>query len=293
MLQLIAIKTKSNVYISTDIKHIRGYGVNYIKDYIFDGEKPQQTFRENWYELNKIPTTIKKFIPAKKLIKYWKLKEGYFSTEKLPETINVEYDITYEDEQNDYLHVSALYEPVYNIIEECYENIPFEISIIQEFEGEFKFIEQQYKVEYDFLSTLNTHPAILELKPCKLSCAESYKIIRDHVKANIDLKVSRIRSDYDFCFGVEKVIPVEPKPYQVTVGTGKRAKTNTKYRLNREITVFECAPKSYQSYTVVKPFEGSSYQNMLDNINNYLEDIMAEINKPLIDCPHCKGMGVI
>jgi hypothetical protein len=30
-----------------------------------------------------------------------------------------------------------------------------------------------------------------------------------------------------------------------------------------------------------------------DKIDKYLNDLITEINKPLIDCPHCKGLGVV
>jgi hypothetical protein len=67
----------------------------------------------------------------------------------------------------------------------------------------------------------------------------------------------------------------------------------TRYRLNRRVQVFEMAPKPYQKYTVIKPFEGTSYENMMESVETYLSDLIEEINKPLVDCPNCNGMGVI
>ena len=53
------------------------------------------------------------------------------------------------------------------------------------------------------------------------------------------------------------------------------------------------APKPYQSYTVIEPIEGEKYQDLEKNIDDYLTKLITYINEPLVDCPHCKGRGVI
>jgi len=43
----------------------------------------------------------------------------------------------------------------------------------------------------------------------------------------------------------------------------------------------------------IKEFEGNNIEDSHQNIEKYLKELMAHINKPIKDCPHCKGMGVL
>jgi hypothetical protein len=52
-------------------------------------------------------------------------------------------------------------------------------------------------------------------------------------------------------------------------------------------------PSPRDGYTIVTPFKGNSLQDLKNNIDTYLTSLITEINKPLVDCPHCKGLGVI
>lgn len=56
--------------------------------------------------------------------------------------------------------------------------------------------------------------------------------------------------------------------------------------------VYEIAPKEYQSYPVIEPFNGNGEDDLKQNIQTYLNEIMIKINEPLIECEHCKGLGV-
>ena len=78
-------------------------------------------------------------------------------------------------------------------------------------------------------------------------------------------------------------------------GTKKKPKYETRYRKSREVEVFNMtsAKDKYNNYTIIKGFEGNSEEDLKNKIDTYLEELMAIINEPLHDCPHCKGMGVI
>lgn len=292
-MSLVAIKTKSAVYISKNAGNKDFF--TFPNGYLFDGQEARKTFESNWYELDKLPTKVECIVKGGTYIKHWTLKEGYISSESFPMIIDVQYDITDKyDEDNEYLEISALYEKVIEKTEDTRKEVEFTVDVIEEFEGEWKFVEKPYKAEYGLLDKITVHPAFLQDKPCKLSMAESYTIIRNYVKENINLKVARITSDYDFCLTVTKYINLnEPEPYKETVGTGKRAKVVVKFRDTRPIKVLEVAPKPYQNYPVVVPFEGTSYENMMENIEKYLKNLIDEINEPMYDCPCCKGKGVV
>jgi excinuclease UvrABC ATPase subunit len=97
---------------------------------------------------------------------------------------------------------------------------------------------------------------------------------------------------------VSKLIELhDPESYKVNVNQYKRRapKYETRYRKTREVKVFEMThdEKCYGNYTVIKGFSANSQAELAAVIDNYLDDLMKTINEPLVDCPHCKGMGVI
>jgi hypothetical protein len=270
-----------------------------MKAYLFDGEEAIETFNPNWVQISKIPTNISRKIPGGKKRSHWVLKEGFVESENLPPMIHDTCDIT--DEDHLYCNISGCYEQVIINHPESLEDIPFEISIVEEIKGEFKFVEQPFTVTYNLLDTLNTRPAMLQEKPCKLSSQDSYNIIRQHVKENINPKVAKISSDYDFCLTVEKVIPLavpEAYNYNVNSGTKKKEKLETRYRNTRSVVVLKTAPRRqrdgvYQGYPETPGFQGESYSDMMDNIEKYLTKLIIEINRPYVECEHCQGRGVI
>jgi hypothetical protein len=306
-LRLIAIQTKVCVYISSNIEDNTWNRQYYnLANLMFDGEKPKSTYRIDWFEVSKVPSKVENFVPAKETNKRWNLKSGF------PETINTPWYLEYgTDEEefddrgflHDYYEFYPLYELKFDLTEPSHEEIPFEITVIAE-EDEFKIIKEDFKVEYNLLDQINTHPVMLNTKPCKLSSEQSYKIIRMYLLENIDQTVAKM-VDYDFCLTVTKFIPLAvPEEYDVDVNYDlfskkqKKPKYETRYRVKRDLQVFETAPNRprdgvYKGYTRTKEFEGKNYEDMLKNIQTYLDNLIKEINRPLVDCPHCKGYGVI
>ena len=62
-----------------------------------------------------------------------------------------------------------------------------------------------------------------------------------------------------------------------------------------EIEIFEMTHtgKNYSGYTPIQPITANSQQELKDKIDNYLEELMAYINEPLIECEHCRGLGYV
>ena len=58
VLQLIAIKTKTCVYISADLSNKSWVNYPNISDLLFDGKQPLSTFKSQWFEIAKLPTKI-------------------------------------------------------------------------------------------------------------------------------------------------------------------------------------------------------------------------------------------
>lgn len=289
-LKLVMIKTKTNSYISDNIKN-EGYHHTELSKLVIDGEQLESTYNKDWFKVKDVPTKIEKMKPAQKINQRYELKEGYPESELTPKIVQTSdfYD-KYED-------VSGLYTYKYDEVEGGLEEIEFEVNVIEELDVEFEMKRVDYKPEYNFLDKLETHPILLPSKPCKLTHKQSYDIIRNHIKHNIDSKYARVTSDYDFCLTVKKVIELyEPQSYQVNLNAGhsrRKPKYETRFKINKELTIFEVAPKVYNEYTVVTPFTGDNYDDLLNNIEKYLNELMSKINEPLKECECCKGNGVI
>jgi len=63
----------------------------------------------------------------------------------------------------------------------------------------------------------------------------------------------------------------------------------------REAKIFEMthAESNYKGYTPIQGFEADNEAMLKEQIDNYLADLMDKINEPLVECPYCKGRGVI
>lgn len=291
-LKLVAIKTNSKVFISDNING-DGYFHTRLDNYYYDGEKPKETYNKNWFEFTSIPTKIEKKLPEKEINQRYELKEGFQETELTPKVINV----SYIDEDSDFYEVKGLYDYKYETQDVGFEEVPFEITVAEEINGEFEIVKMEHEPKYSLLDRITTHPVLLPTKPCYLTKEESYRIIRNHVKANINPKYARVTSDYDFCFTVEKVIELH-KVHEYTVDVNamhsrRKPKYEKRYQTARSVKIYEVAPKSYQSYPIVEPFSGKDYEDLKNNIDTFLHNLMEMINEPVTECEHCKGRGVI
>jgi hypothetical protein len=292
ILKLVAIKTKNKILISDNING-ESYFHTKLSNYLYDGEKPNKTYHKDWFEFKTIPTKIEKQLPARKINQRYELKNGFQETDLTPKVINK----SYIDEDSDFYEVKGLYDFKYETEEAGFESIPFEITIAEEIDGEFEIVKMEHTPKYNLLDRITTHPVLLQTKPCYLTNEESYKIIRNHVKVNINPKYAKITSDYDFCFTVEKVIELH-KTYEYTVNVNanysrRKPKYEKRYNITRTVRVYQVAPKTYDGYPIVEPFSGKDYDDLKKNIDEFLHNLMEMINEPVVECEHCKGRGVI
>jgi hypothetical protein len=271
---------------------------------LFDGQKAVPTNKKGWFELSKLPQKVEKIIkPSSKLVGF-KLKDGFPPSEKLPEKVDPEFfdDIEGDDGEIHYKNeeIMGLYEQIREEQPEYKEQIEFEISTIAHKNSNWQFVPAPQNVQHYLLDEILNHPDLLQDEKCFLTSEESYKRIREFVNTNINPQVAYVSSDYNFHFAVSKRIPLhEKEKYQRNVKPfAKRPKYVDDYRTNREVKVYEIAPTqkevlSYKGSCLAPKFEGDSYEDLEAKISEYLQDLIAKINEPLKDCPHCKGKGVI
>jgi hypothetical protein len=323
MINIIAVKTKKGYYLTDGTNN--SYSVPKLKNTYINGELSIPTFHKNWFF---VPDEIK-MVQQKQSqpsINYrYELIDPTMESDKIP--LRLEKDVaTYEDNfdyetcwYDDYKHLASLYRLKYDIQPEILVDVEYNFEIllelddIQEFNGfAYPVPKTQYKsdglinitekdVRYQLLDQILFPDIVLPSRPCEMTSEQMYKIVRQYIKENINLKYSRITSDYEFCFTVEKVIGLaEPytSKYEITKSNGKSyrpPKYNTNYVKNRTIKVFEMtySPKNYQGYTPISSMIGENADDLKEKIDRYCKEIIDEINKPLVDCPHCKGQGVI
>lgn len=145
---------------------------------------------------------------------------------------------------------------------------------------------------------------MLPERPCSLSSQQVYKIIRAHVIANIDGKVAKIDSNYDFCFSVQKIVSTAPYEYKKEILTSKgnsykpprfsKETLSTKKARIFEMTWYGADKgRGYGDYTCVEAWRGDNLEDLHNNIKRFLDELMHVINSPAHECKECNGCGTI
>lgn len=155
-------------------------------------------------------------------------------------------------------------------------------------------------VKYEDFELFMTPSLMLHTRPCSLTSKQTYNIIRNYVKENINPKEARVTSDYDFCFTVKKVVHTKPwiKSTEILKTNGKSYKKPkfSKEEISSELVeVFEMThdEREYGNYTTISGFTGSNLKDLEQNIKQYLDKLMQTLNTPVKKCEHCSGTGAI
>jgi hypothetical protein len=313
-MKIIAIKTSDGYFIKDETK------INYtdlLSTVTFNREKPTTTWKQGWWKITDCFGKVEKYEPATNKIVGYNLLPDFVATEALPLNVSADY---FGD--GDYSRIN-MYSPILEDVPEVYEDIDVEIKVVAELYGKLvqetigypvygsypksegkSWTVRNSELKLGLIDEITTPEILKEERPCELSSAHSFAIIRAYIKDNIDPKVATISSDYEFCLSVEKRIPLaEKETYTVDENFNffskrKRVpKMVTKYRVERKKIIYEIAPrkdgKVYGSYPEAPIFRGENARNLKANIDEYLKSLIKEINRPLHDCPHCKGIGVV
>lgn len=306
MIDLTVIKTKTVCYIK---------GLSSKREYRFDGVDAGKTFHKDWLEVDKFPELGEIFIEAKDKFIGFKLIDASMATKDIPLTLSVE-DVGDRWDWEKKTNLRSLYEDESEYIAAHWEWIEFQVAEVIEMDGGIKKYKGfSFPVRGDHwkddprqlthnsaenlvIDKICFPEPLLPSRPVSFTSQQSYEIIRFHVQQNINRKFAKISSDYDFHFAVEKIIELpEPVAYKVDV-SGPRArkpKYQTRYRSNRTLKVLDISHSSHpwEYGECVKGFEGQNIEELAKKIQTYLDELMAEINKPIKDCPNCKGCGVV
>lgn len=316
-LKIIGVKTDKGYYLAGKHDNDRLYDIH---KYLINGKQPEKTFHSTWAFLSEEPILVAQTIKQPNINHRYELisDSPWIGKTALPKMMPKDEVM----EKNDYdgcvwkeefRHLQSLYKLESDPQPDKIEPVEFEyqtileiaeINIAKDFKyavGE-KFAIRADAIKHQLIDQIIFPDIVLPMKPSKLSSKATYEIIREHIKRNIDPRYAKITSDYNFCFEVAKTIslasPIEGKT-EIKTASG-RSYRNPQYRhytiTSRPISkIFEMThdEDKYRGYTVIEGFSGENHQDLKNKIDKYLDDLMARINEPLVDCPHCDGMGVI
>jgi len=315
MLNIHMVKTNIGCFI-TDCIAISGYDYSYhkskLKDLFFDGEKPESTFYPNWLKIKKYPLSIQQIQTPPSINRRYELKDKDLSSEKLPLIIKEkDYDNYDEGIFSLYLYKRDEQEPILVDVE-------YEIQIVMEVDNfelppviNYKAIKKESfsdkkfnitntDIKHQLFDKMIFPEVMLHTRPCSISSQNLYSLVRQYIKDNIDTKVAKITSDYDFCFTVKKIIPLlEPETVSYTNIFAKTKKERNKIQYStksfKEIQIFEMthAQSKYRDYTVIEPIHADNELELKNKIDEFLSNLIEIINKQMHLCPKCNGTGYI
>lgn len=223
--------------------------------------------------------------------------------------------------------VGILYKKVFETIPERWEEIDFEVQIIRnlEIENISKPVEMkimsyhqlgQYSVkplEFDLksvttwgeLEKILTPEFLLHERPCEISSQNLYKIIRTYVVQNLDRTKCKITSDYDFCFTVKRLVQVKPyvvkkEQYKGLFKSYNPPKFKNETVTTKEVDCFEMTHdqadgngRGYKGYTIISALKANNLKQLSEYLKQYLDDLITNLNTPVVECQHCNGTGHI
>ncbi len=318
-LDIIAVKTSDGKFYLAH-KNVLGKSWNKgsLDRYLFDGKHPKKTFQNDWVCVESKPKKITTMVKQPDINHRYELQDKTLMSKKLPEFLLREEVATYDsnDYSWDWHDDMAKYESLYKLIWEEQPTVEqvhyFTLEVVLTAPKVVDPVKMEYKVPKGFIEINVVYqladkvilPSILlPQRPCKLTSLDTYKIVRQYIKYNINPELATITSDYDFCFTVKRRIKLaEILKYTVDVNNNdffQKRKRKPKYverqKVEKEEVCFEMthAPDSYRGYTPIEGFEADTQEQLKEKIDAYCKDVVAFINTPLVECDHCSGYGII
>lgn len=290
--------------------YAKSYG---LKELLFDGEYAKPTYLPEWYVIDLYPAKIEKKGVVYDYRKYV-LKDEYKGC------LGFKKEIDYNDRFNFEHDIDSFYNYEYQKREVNQEVDNLEIEVIMELEnfnlptieysayGETsinRFGNKEYyitnkDVEHQLIDKMMFPDILLSERPCKFTSKQMYDITRAYIKDNINNKYATISSDYDFCFEVKKKIkkytPEEVTYYNIFAKTKKQRNTPHKKIVKyREETIFKMtnSKSKYNGYPIIEEMTAKNETELKEKVDTWLSNLIEKINEPLVECPHCNGLGVI
>lgn len=318
--EILQYKTNVGYFVKVNTS----YSYHIFNGLIINGITESDTIKTNGYAqlASEVVSVQQKIQPTKKVLHYT-LKDNELESSKLPLIVK-----HYRDEDSEETKLQgvegyeALYEPVFEETEAKLMDVPFVVINMGEYTIENprnikerkikmkpvndnwnnKAVEEELSkvVVYDDIVKLLTPEFALAQSPCKLTSHQMYRIVRQYLLENLDMKENVITSNYDFCFTVKKRVHTKPfiTPESYLVGRNKwKSKQVTKNE--KQVEVFEMTYSGYKGnggydgYTCIPELHGDNLQDLSDKLDEYLYDLVYVLNKKVHECGCCNGTGHI
>jgi hypothetical protein len=306
-LDLIGIGTTKGTYISLrESPHCR----NAITSRIFNDKPPATSFHKDWFFVKGHVLKVEEIVRHPSTNRRFELIEPSLASDKIPSVIRYDDAVSEIVDYEEYWyesveHLKSLYKEVVDETPNTVEPVEFELEIIAEFNVDKIPEPPGQKYWFDskkqLIDKILFPDILMHLRPCHLSSQQMYSIVRSYVKENIDHEVAVITSDFDFCFTVKKKIgyvdPIEQRK-EIKNSRGysyKQKRYRTHFVTHRNVDCFEMtySPKNYKGYTPIDEIYADSEEHLKEKLEDYLKELLSNINQPLVNCPTCHGMGVV
>jgi hypothetical protein len=318
-LDLIALETNKGYYFTINTKN---YSASNLGRLFYDGENPKKTFHSDWFFVDHVPSKVEENVKLPDTNYRYELIDPSIQSPKFP-LFFLRDDVAYHDTdeyrwvwKTEFSHLQSLYVLKFDEGERIKQDVHFEFCVSMKMNideisspktffyplsrGEFPVLTNK-DVEHQLIDKIMFPTIIIHETPSRLSSRQVYSILREYIKRNINPAVARITSDYDFCFAVDKIIALaEPydKEHEILNRNNKSyhpKRFDRRHVSSRSVRVFEMthSPENYKGYTPILDIIANSESELADKIDELCKNTAAMINEPLVDCPHCRGMGVV
>ena len=249
--------TSGNKIYVTDVQTNKTWDVkrSCIDKFKFDGKLGKPTFSAIWVEIDKLPEQVS-VLSNKREIEYVLQEEfehlnlsktltpyGYINQ---PDQVQEMYDGVLKREYVEETVIDA--EFVHMGEFDIKDPVKFDYELSNTYQDKARTIGRD-AIKYDELGMMFMPSIARSNVPCRIEGKDLYRIIRKHIQTNIDGKVARITSDYEFVFRVDRVIQLnEPLLTRYVSAKGKKSEI---IKTERLILIFEMAPTKKDNYSVV------------------------------------------
>jgi hypothetical protein len=300
------------------------YPYHICSDMLYNGIADIDYNRINGYiKLDKELTYVQKKIQPSRKVLHYILKDKELESPKLPLIVSQYWDEDLEKQRlkgvEDY---ESLYEPVFEETEEQLVDVPFIIINMGDYiienpsnikdrkikmktandTWDNKTVEEELSkvVVYDDIIRLLTPEFALAQAPCRLTSHQMYRIVRQYLLENLDMKENIITSNYDFCFTVKKRVHTKPFIINESYLAGRNKwKSKSVTKDEKQIEVFEMTYagykglSGYEGYTCIPELNGDNLQDLSEKLDEYLYNLVNALNKKVHECECCNGAGYI
>ncbi len=331
--KFLAYKTNLGLILKSNVPY---YPQDLSKLYLINN-KIVSPLNKSWFLLDDQEIiSVQKKVPESQVQVGWELdSNNQIAGLGLPKTQTMEeLKYFYNSDKEEYEYqgplagVGNLYQKVFETIPEYWEEINFEIQIIRNINIEIENISNPIEMkimsyhqgdfgikplEFDLksvttwgeLEKILTPEFLLHERPCEISSQNLYKIIRTHVIQNLDRSKCKITSDYDFCFGVKRIVPVKPyvvknEQYKAGFKSYNPPKFKNETVTTKEVDCFEMTHdqadgngRGYKGYTIIPALKANNLKQLSEYLKQYLDDLITNLNTSVLECQHCAGTGHI